>query len=143
MLLGIFSHTLDAKRRVPLPARLREVLGKQVVVTRGLEQCLFVYPLANWTEFAEKVAKLPLSQQSARSFARLMFSGAIEVEPDNLGRVLVPEYLAKHAQLKKEVVVVGAGNRLEIWDKEWWEKYQARETEDMEAKASELKEFGI
>lgn len=143
MLLGIFSHTLDAKRRVPLPARLRATLGQKVVVTRGLEQCLFVYPLDNWTEFSEKLSKLPLSQQSARSFSRLMFSGASEVELDNLGRVLLPEYLAKHAQLKKEVVVVGAGNRLEIWDKEWWEKYQSRETEDMEVIADQLKEFGI
>lgn len=126
-----------------MPARLRDALGKQVVITRGLEQCLFVYPMGTWTEFAEKLNKLPMSQASARSFARLMFSGAVETELDTLGRVLIPDYLAKHAGLKKEIVVIGAGSRLEIWDKEAWHKYQNRETEDMNVVAEQLKEFGI
>ncbi len=126
-----------------MPARLRDGLGRNVVVTRGLEQCLFVYPMGAWTEFAEKLNALPMSQASARSFARLMFSGAVETELDALGRVLIPDYLAKHAQLKKDVVVIGAGSRLEIWDKEAWEKYQNRESEDMEAIAGQLKEFGV
>jgi len=143
MLVGEYQHAIDAKRRLPLPARLRDALGKRVVITRGLEQCLFVYSTETWTEFSEKLNKLPMSQASARSFARLMFSGAVEVELDSLGRVLIPEYLVTHAQLKKQAIVIGAGSRLEIWDKEWWDKYQSRETEDMEAIADQLKEFGI
>lgn len=143
MLIGEFSHSMDAKRRLPMPARLRDALGKQVVITRGLEQCLFVYPMGTWTEFSEKLNKLPMSQASARSFARLMLSGAVETELDTLGRVLIPDYLAKHAQLKKDVVVIGVGSRLEVWDKEAWHKYQNRETEDMNAVAEQLKEYGI
>lgn len=126
-----------------MPARLRDELGKRVVVTRGLEQCLFVYSADAWAEFSEKLNKLPMSQASARSFSRLMFSGAVEAELDSLGRVLIPDYLAQHAQLKKDTVVIGAGGRLEIWDKGAWEKYQNRESEDMEAVAGQLKEYGI
>lgn len=143
MLIGEFSHSMDAKRRLPMPARLRDALGKQVVITRGLEQCLFVYPMGTWTEFSEKLNKLPMSQASARSFARLMLSGAVETELDTLGRVLIPDYLAKHAQLKKDAIVIGVGSRLEVWDKEAWHKYQNRETEDMNAVAEQLKEYGI
>ncbi|MDP3244946.1 MAG: division/cell wall cluster transcriptional repressor MraZ [bacterium] len=143
MLIGKYQNNMDAKKRVPIPAKFRDLLGKTVIITRGLEDCLFVYSMADWQEFADKLSKLPLSQESARSFARLMFSGAMEVELDDLGRVLIPEYLKSHAQLKKEAVIIGAGNRLEIWDKEKWEKYQMNETGDMSETVADLKEFGL
>lgn len=134
---------MDSKKRMPIPAKLRDTLGKTVVITHGLEDCLFVYSLTEWQEFASKLSKLPLSQESARSFARLIFSGAMEVELDSLGRVLIPDYLKEYAGLQKEIVIIGAGNRLEIWNKNKWEKYQAGEVEDVEERAAELKEFGI
>ena len=126
-----------------MPARLRDVLGRTIVVTRGLDQSLFVYPIAAWQEFAGKLEKLPMSESRARTFARLMLSGAVEVELDALGRVLIPEYLAAHADLKKEVVVLGVGSRLEVWNKEHWEKYQMKESEDLGETVEGLKEFGI
>ncbi|KKU14004.1 MAG: Protein MraZ [Parcubacteria group bacterium GW2011_GWC2_45_7] len=141
--MGNYQHTMDAKRRIPLPARLRDMLGKTVVIARGFESCLFVYPQNTWTELADKISKLPLTQASARSLARFIFSGAVEAELDQLGRVLVPEYLAAHAQLKKEVVVVGTGSRLEVWDKGRWETHHAREAEDISQTAEQLKEYGI
>ena len=143
MLVGKYEHTIDSKRRLPLPARLRDALGKTVVLTRGLEGCVFVYTQSQWTEFAEKVNKLPVSQASARSFARLFFGSAMEVELDGLGRVLIPEYLKAHGQLKKNVVIMGTGGRLELWDKERWEQYQGHEVEDMGETVAQLKEFGI
>ena len=101
MLIGKFEHSLDAKRRLPMPARLRDALGKTVVITRGFEQCLGVYPLEAWKEFADKLQKLPVSQVSARALKRTMLSGAVEAELDAFGRVLIPDYLADHAGLKK------------------------------------------
>jgi len=143
MLAGKYEHTMDSKRRLPMPARLRGELGKSIVLTRGLEGCVFVYPQTEWLAFAEKVNKLPMSQASARSIARLFFGSAMEVELDALGRVLIPEYLKAHGGLKKEVMIIGTGNRLELWDKEKWEQYQGHEVEDMGNTISELKEFGI
>ena len=144
MLVGNYEHSMDAKRRLPLPARLRDGLGKTVVLTRGLEGCVFVYSQSEWLAFAEKVNTLPiLSQSRARSVARLFFGSAMEVELDALGRVLIPDYLKEHAQLKKEVVIVGTGTRLELWDKEKWEQYQGHEVKDMEDTVAGLSEFGI
>ncbi|MBI2552725.1 division/cell wall cluster transcriptional repressor MraZ [Candidatus Uhrbacteria bacterium] len=143
MLIGEYQHKMDAKRRLPMPARLRSELGPKVVVTRGLEGCLFVYPLRAWEEFAAKLNALPLTSESSRNFKRFMFSGASEVELDNLGRILVPDYLKDHAALQKDAVVLGAGERLEIWDKEKWRAHQTRTADEMEAHAEALNEFGI
>lgn len=143
MLAGKYEHTMDSKRRLPLPARLRGELGKTVILTRGLEGCVFVYPQAEWLTFAEKVNKLPMSQASARSIARLFFGSAAEVELDSLGRVLIPDHLKTHGTLRREVVIIGTGARLELWDKEKWEQYQGHEIEDMGDTIAELKEFGI
>ena len=143
MLVGEYQHKLDAKRRLPLPARMRNQLGAKVVVTRGLEGCLFIYPLRAWEELAQKLNNLPLTSASSRSFKRFMFSGASELDLDNLGRILIPEYLKAHGQLKKDVVVIGNGERLELWDRQQWEKYQARTAEEVEGHAEALTAFGI
>jgi len=126
-----------------MPARLRSELGAKVVVTRGLEGCLFVYPVRAWEEFAAKLNALPLTNASSRNFKRFMFSGASEVDLDNLGRILVPDYLKEHAALQKNIVVLGAGERLEVWDKEKWQAHQSRTADEMEAHAEALGEFGI
>lgn len=143
MLIGEYQHKMDAKRRLPMPARLRNELGSKVVVTRGLEGCLFVYPVRGWEEFAVKLNALPLTNANSRNFKRFMFSGASDVELDNLGRILVPDYLKEHAGLKKDVVVVGAGERLELWDKDRWQAHQSRTADEMEAHAEALTAFGI
>lgn len=143
MLTGQYEHTLDSKKRLALPAKIREKLGRTVVLTRGIERCLFVYADKDWAEFAQKWNELPLSQRGGRSFARLMFAGAVEEELDNLGRILIPDYLKVYAGLQKEVVVAGVFNRLEIWDKTRWEKYRTEAEEHFEEIAEELKEFGI
>ena len=143
MFIGKYEMNMDAKRRLPMPAKMREELGKTVIVTRGLDQCLFVYTQTAWVEFSEKLNRLPMSQASARNFARLLLSGAVEVDLDALGRALVPEYLADHAGLKKQAVVIGAGGRIEIWDKTRWDSYQMSGMEQMGENATDLKEFGI
>lgn len=143
MLIGVYQHRMDAKKRVPMPAKLRQQLGPKVVVTRGLEGCLFVYAMPVWEEFSAKVNALPMSQAKSRSFARLIFSGAMEVELDGLGRILIPDYLKKYANLEKEVIVAGSGNRLELWNKDKWEAYESREVEDIEDNAEGLREFGV
>ncbi|MEK7607123.1 MAG: division/cell wall cluster transcriptional repressor MraZ [Patescibacteria group bacterium] len=143
MFIGKYEMNMDAKRRLPMPAKMREELGKTVIVTRGLDQCLFVYTQTAWVEFSEKLNRLPMSQASARNFARLLLSGAVEVDLDVLGRALVPEYLADHAGLKKQAVVIGAGGRIEIWDKTRWDSYQMSGMEQMGENATDLKEFGI
>ena len=143
MLIGEYQHKMDSKRRLPLPAKLRAQLGAKVILTRGLEGCLFVYPVAAWETFARKLNELPLSKASGRNFGRFIFSGASEIELDNLGRVLIPEYLKQHAGLKKDVMVVGTGERLELWDSERWKAYEVNAAKEAEAHAEALTEFGI
>ena len=128
MFLGEFHHTLDDKGRVSVPAGYRVALSKGVVVTRGLDHTLFLYPKKQWESLAEKISALPLSQADTRAFARLMLAGAIEVTLDKSGRIVIPEYLRKYAGLSKKVVISGLYDRLEIWNEESWNDYVA-ETE--------------
>ena len=125
------------------PARLREQLGSRVVITRGLEGCLFVYPTQVWGEVAEKLAKAPQGQAASRGFARLLLSGANQVELDGLGRVIIPENLKAYAELGKEVMIVGIGNRLEVWSKDRWEHYKSRTEREVGEMAEKLGELGI
>ena len=118
MFFGEYEHTIDAKGRVIIPARLREALGEQFMITKGLDGCLFVYPMDQWRAFEEKLQALPLNQPSARAFARFFFSGAMEGELDKQGRVMVPPNLREYGKLSKDIVIAGAGTRLEIWDKD-------------------------
>src|SRR6185369_10623703 len=125
MLIGEFTHNIDAKKRFAIPSKFRRELGEKVVITRGLDSCLFLFPLPEWNALAEKLGKLPLGQQDTRGFVRLLLSGASEVDLDQLGRVLIPDYLKEYADLKKRVVVAGLFNRLEIWDDEKWKMYKS------------------
>jgi len=113
------------------------------VITRGLDQCLFLYPAKEWQALAEKLSKLPLSQADARGFVRLMLTGAMEVSFDNLGRILVPDYLKTYAFLKKKVVIAGVFNRVEIWDEKKWREYQAKTEKEVGDIAERLKELGV
>ena len=125
MLIGEYRHALDDKGRLFVPAKLRDALGEPLVVTRGLDQCLFVFPPAEWQRLEAKLRALPLAQSSARAFVRLLLSGASECVPDKQGRVTIPAHLREYAGLDRDVVVIGASNRVEIWDQQAWEQYLA------------------
>ena len=143
MFIGEYRYIIDEKKRVALPSKFRKNLGKKVILTRGLDQCLFVFPEREWKKLVEKISKLPLSKADARGFARLMLTGAMEVKFDDLGRILIPDYLKKYAKLKKKVVVAGVLNRIEIWDEEKWEKYKLEAERQSGDIAERLKELGI
>lgn len=133
MLIGEYAHSLDGKGRLNFPARLREDLGDAFILTKGLDNCLFVYSLEEWKKLEERVAALPLSR--ARGLQRFLFAGAAQVEPDKQGRVLVPQNLREYAGLEKDVMVIGASNRAEIWDQQRWQDSVLQLTSDSIAEA--------
>ena len=126
MLIGEYRHTIDEKGRLALPTKFRNVLSHGVVVTRGVDQCLFVYPKDTWTKLAQALAGLPINQKKARTFARLMLAGAMDTPLDRQGRVILPEYLRGYAALGRAVIIAGIYDRLEIWDARLWEQYTKR-----------------
>ncbi|MDO8592780.1 MAG: division/cell wall cluster transcriptional repressor MraZ [bacterium] len=143
MFIGEYSHNLDDKGRVAVPVKFRAVLKDGAVVTKGLDNCLFLYTKKEWQELAGKLAKLPISKANTRAFARLMLAGAMDVDFDNQGRIMLPEYLRKFAGLKKKLIIAGLYDRLEIWDEEVWNKYK-RGTEKKSADIAEaLGELGV
>lgn len=142
MFSGEFEHAIDEKGRLTIPAKFRAELADGVFVTRGLDGCLFVYPIGEWKALAEKLVKLPLAQSNARYFNRMMFSGA-ECKLDNQGRILLPAPLREHAAIESDVVVIGLNSRLEIWSKERWQEVTARIEKESAAFAEQLSELGI
>ncbi len=123
MFMGEYQHSVDAKGRLIVPAKFREALGETFVVTRGLDNCLFGYPMDEWRKLEEKLKGLPMTKKDTRAFARFFFSGATEVEIDKQGRINIPSTLMQHAHLVKECVVLGVSNRIEIWARDAWETY--------------------
>jgi MraZ protein len=123
MIIGQYSYNLDPKKRLTIPTKFRSVLSDGAVLTRGIDGCLFLYPLKQWEELAEKMSKLPLSAVNARNFSRVMLAGAMDVKIDSLGRILIPDYLKDYALLDKKVVIAGLYDRIEIWNEEKWKKY--------------------
>ena len=123
MFLGECRHTVDEKGRLILPAKFREQLAQGVVITRGLDGCLFVFTYEDWKQFTSILSeKLPFTQKSARAFSRFFFAGAVDIIPDRQGRVLVPSFLRQYANLDTEVMIIGANTRLELWDPERWQQ---------------------
>lgn len=143
MFYGEFTHSLDNKGRMNLPAKFRRDLREGIVVTRGLDRCLFVYPRREWEELARKLSALPLSQRQSRAFARLMLAGAWDAEIDTQGRVAIPEYLRTYARLGKHAVVAGLYNRMEIWDEDAWLEYKTKTEEESDSIAQSLAELGV
>jgi MraZ protein len=143
MFIGEYRHTIDSKKRLALPAKFRKELGNKITITRGFENCLIIYPQKEWQITSDKLGKLPASQFEARSYARIMLAGAMEVDLDKLGRILIPEYLKKYAGLKKNVVVCGIFNRLEIWNDQKWDTYKGKMEKEVGDLADKLKELGI
>ncbi len=143
MLIGEYTHSLDPKKRLSLPIKFRRELGKKVVVTRGLDNCLFVYPLKEWQQITKKIAQLPLGQADTRGFNRFFLSGAVEVDIDSVGRILVPDFLKDFAGLTSKVVLAGIHDRVEIWDEKVWSEYKARIEKQGDALAEKLGEIGV
>jgi len=142
MFVGQYAHNIDDKGRLAVPARFRSDL-KKAVVTKGLENCLVVYPKKKWDVFAEKLAALSVTKTNSRAFARLMLAGAMEVSVDSQGRVILPEYLRTYAGLVKKVVITGLYDRLEIWDETSWQKYQSETEKNAGSIAEALTDLDI
>jgi MraZ protein len=143
MFIGEYSHNLDDKGRLAVPVKFRSELSKGAVVTRGLDNCLFLYTKKEWEKLAEKLALLPFSQANSRAFARLMLAGAMDVEVDKQGRIILPEYLRKFAGLTKATVIAGLYSRLEIWDQEAWNKYKVQTESQSSEIAERMAELGV
>ncbi|PLX21128.1 cell division/cell wall cluster transcriptional repressor MraZ [Candidatus Parcubacteria bacterium] len=143
MFIGEYNHNLDAKGRLAVPAKLRSMLEDGAVVTRGLDNCLFLYPKKEWEDIAKKLSSLPISQAKARAFSRLMLAGAMDVEFDNQGRITLPEYLRKFANLNKKTIIAGLYDRLEIWNESDWEKYKEGTENDSSEIAEALGDLGV
>ncbi len=143
MFIGEFQHNLDSKGRMAMPAKFRQKLTGGAIITRGLDRCLFVFTNKDWEVLAQKLIALPLAQANSRAFTRLMLAGAVDVETDKQGRILIPDYLREYAGLKKQVVVAGLYNRIEIWDGEAWKQYKTKTESQSDEIAEKLSELGI
>ncbi len=141
-MLGEYQHSLDEKGRLIIPAKFREDLGENFVVTRGLDNCLFAYPLSQWKIIEEKVKELPTSQAETRAFVRMFFSGAVEVELDKQGRIVIPQQLREHARIDRDTYVIGVSTKVEIWAREVWENYSNQAEQSYEEIAA-ITKIGI
>jgi len=142
MFIGEYNHSLDTKNRIIIPAKFREELGKNFVLTKGLDGCLYVYPKNQWEVLQKKLETLPLTNKNARAFVRFFFSGAHELELDKQGRTLIPQNLLEYGQIQKEIVSIGVSNRIEIWSREKWEEYNNSNI-DYDSIAEQMSELGI
>ena len=141
MFMGEYNHTIDAKGRLIIPAKFREALGEEFILTRGLDGCLSIYPMDEWKSFEEKLKALPLTDKNARAFLRFFVAGATSCERDKQGRILVPSTLREFAGLEKEVVLTGNLTRIEVWSKEKW--IENSNYDDMDSIAASMQEMGI
>lgn len=136
MLIGEYRHTVDSKKRISLPSKFRSEVGEQVVLTRGLDNCIFVYPVDAWKEISQKLSELSIGQADSRGFNRFMLAGAVEANIDGSGRILIPDFLKEFADIDDSVVLAGVHNRIEIWNEERWDDYK----DSIESKADVLAE---
>ncbi|KAF0820257.1 Transcriptional regulator MraZ [Bacillus sp. ZZV12-4809] len=143
MFMGEFHHNVDNKGRLIVPSKFRDDLGETFILTRGLDQCLFGYPMDEWRQLEEKLKSLPLTKKDARAFTRFFFSGATECEIDKQGRINIASPLLQYAKLEKECVVLGVSNRIEIWSKNLWEDYFAESEESFADIAENMIGFDI
>jgi MraZ protein len=143
MLIGEYLHTLDGKKRISLPSKFRKEIGRKVVITRGLDTCLFMFSTKSWEKIAEKVSNLPVGQADTRGMSRFLLAGAVETEVDGAGRILIPEYLKDFASLKSRVVLAGVSDRVEIWNEKTWGAYKRRIEKGADQMAQTLGDLGI
>lgn len=138
MFIGEYIYSIDEKKRLAIPVKFRQDLGKKAILTRGLDNCLVIYPLKEWQKLAQKLESLPSGQVDARGFIRIMLSGAVFVSIDKLGRILIPDHLKKYAFLKKNVAIIGLSNRIEIWDEKNWQDYKEKREKTVGEMAQQL-----
>ncbi len=143
MLIGEYTHTIDDKNRLSLPAKFRQEMGKKIVITPGLDSCLFVFTMKEWATFSSKLAESSMLQADSRSFNRYILGGAVEVEVDAIGRILVPDFLRERADLKSRVVIIGVQSRVEIWSEKLWHDYKVGVEKRADALAEKLGSVGI
>ena len=143
MFIGEYEHTLDEKKRVTLPKAFKTELGKKMVMTRGLDNCLFVFSTVSWKKIADRLQDISFTQADSRGFNRFLLSGAVEVEADAAGRVLIPDHQKQFAGLKRNVVFTGVSDRVEIWDAAAWKAYKQRIEKQADAMAEKLGEIGV
>jgi len=143
MFIGEYKHNLDAKGRLAVPAKFREALKGGAVVTRGIDNCLTLYTVVQWRKIADQLSNLPSSNPNARAFTRLMLAGAMVVDIDRAGRIIIPQYLRKFAHLSQGVVVAGLYNRIELWNEKDWQAYQKKAEEKTGDIAGKLTEWGV
>lgn len=143
MLIGEYEHSLDAKGRLIMPSKLREDIGEKFIITKGLDGCLFGFSKQEWTNFEEKLKTLPLTNKNARDFIRFFLSGATECEIDKQGRFLIVANLRQYASMEKEVVIIGVGTRIEIWNKQKWDSYNSEENISADEIAENMTMLGI
>ena len=141
MFMGEYNHTIDAKGRLIIPAKFRETLGEEFILTKGLDGCLSIYPMDEWESFEEKLKALPLTDKNARAFLRFFVAGATSCELDRQGRILIPSALREFAGLEKEVVLTGNLTRIEVWSKERW--IENSNYDNMDSIVASMQEKGI
>jgi MraZ protein len=143
MLIGEFIHTIDEKNRISLPAKFRKEMGNDLVITPGLDNCLFVFTKKEWAKISEKLSGFSMLSADNRSFNRFMFGGATEISVDTIGRMLLPDFLKERANLKGKAALVGVQNRLEIWNERAWAEYKKRVEKEADALAEKLGGAGV
>ncbi|MBH0170676.1 MAG: division/cell wall cluster transcriptional repressor MraZ [Bacillota bacterium] len=143
MFMGEYQHSIDEKGRMIIPSKFREELGTEFILTRGLDQCVFGYPLNEWKVIEDKLKSLPFTKKDARAFTRFFFSGAAECQLDKQGRVNIASPLRDYAKLEKDCVVIGVSNRIEIWSKSIWEEYFSKSEDSFGEIAESLMDFDL
>lgn len=143
MFIGEYKHTIDEKGRLAVPAKFRPALNKAAIITRGFDRCLFVFSATEWESLAKKINALSITQSNPRNFSRFIFTGAVDVEIDGQGRILIPDYLRTYAGLTKQAVIAGLYSRLEVWDEAKWVECKQKTEKDSDEIAEKLSGLGI
>ncbi len=143
MLIGEYIHTVDSKNRISLPAKFRKELGKKVVLTHGLDGCLFIYSLSEWKKISEKLSEMGMAQADSRGFNRFILAGAVELEIDSLGRINIPDFLKSFAEIGQKAVFAGVYKRVEVWNEKKWSLYKSRMEKQADVMAEKLGETGM
>lgn len=143
MIIGEYKHTLDDKNRISLPVKFRQEMGRKIVLTPGLDNCLFAFAAKEWQKISEKLSSSSMLQADNRSFNRFMFGGAVEAEVDTIGRILIPDFLKDRADLKNRVVLIGVQNRVEIWNEKAWDEYKRVVEKKADTLAEKLGQIGV
>jgi MraZ protein len=143
MFLGEFEHSIDEKGRITIPAKFRGRLAAGMVITKGIDNCLWLYPMDGWDNLADKVSTLPLTDPGAREFSRQVFGGAADAVPDRQGRVNLPPYLREYANIDKQAVIIGLHDHCEIWNADYWRERQAQSHDDPDGRAALFQSLGI